>query len=216
MTHQPVRSPVCPMCGTAWLPAALTCPGCGETRPERNGAGVWREGGLLRLDRGAHLPARCVVTNEPVDVWVSQRLIQLPPAALGLLLFGSPTLVFWRWWAGLGVAVLAGLLLIAYTRVTHLEVGLSQAAWFDRFAVTVITRFLCGASVVCLVAAWIWSGTDWGAGLGITGGLALPFMLLSAFTGSTAVEAKRITPDAIWLAGIHPDLLASLPEFGEE
>jgi hypothetical protein len=30
------------------------------------------------------------------------------------------------------------------------------------------------------------------------------------------VEAKRITPDAIWLAGIHPDLLASLPEFGEE
>ena len=55
---------------------------------------VWREGNLVRVDREAALPPRCVVCNLPADTRVRRRLYT-SPLAWRLGAFVTPFVLMW-------------------------------------------------------------------------------------------------------------------------
>ena len=159
---------------------------------------LYRKGNLLVMHRNAVLPERCVKSNQPADGYLRRNSLGFDPAAYLTLLLGL-----------LGVVILV---LIMQKKAT-IHVGLS-AEWFRKRRRTIAIAWAIVAAGVAIALASGFLVANWrpDAALGIALGMLL--VLGGASYGSIAaplVVPKRISKDFIWLKGVHPDFLASLP-----
>jgi MFS family permease len=159
--------------------------------------GVWRDGKNLVMNKDAALPARCVKCGEPV-------------AALSLkrkLTWHSP------WWY---VLVLVNLLIYALVAViiskrATIHVGLCDRHRGRRKLLMTSAWLVVATAIVMLFLA---AGANANSGLWVA--LGVLGLLVSGILGviaSRVVMPKRITKERIWLAGIHPSILETLPEW---
>lgn len=204
----------CPMCGETIKAAALICRFCGEdlgASQMRRGQGVWRDGNQLVMCKDAELPARCVKTNEPTDRTLRRQLYWHPPLLYLMVLCLGPGLLIY--------AIVA----LIVRKSADIEVGLSPQGFRSRrwgIAIAWFSFFFFG--LLGIVGA---------ENLDENGNRLIPVFWLILCFGSIAgwvagivvgvvksrvVSATKITDSYVWLKGIHPDYLASLPQWSEE
>lgn len=159
----------------------------------RGGAGVWREGDLLVLDKTAALfPPRCVVCNRDTD-YKLKRIFIWHPRWIYLL-------------APLG-GILYALIAASVRKYATVEVGLCDEHQLRRRSGLLLLGFGVGASVLLLLIA---SSSRWGS-LAIA---ALAGMIVALVVGSRmsrVAVATKIDDTHAWLRVGQP-FLASLPD----
>ena len=154
--------------------------------------GAWRDGGLLVVERGAALPRRCIVTNEPVAGFVTTRLYWHRPAwYLALVLVSGVYVIY----------------LFMFASSVETTWGLSRRM-LDRRRVTVIGAwgaFAAGLLTAC--AAGGASNTVW-----TIAGSALMLGAMAWWAlGTRLLRVTRMESGYAWIKGAHPDYLACLP-----
>jgi hypothetical protein len=157
--------------------------------------GVWRSGKRLVVRVGAQLPDRCVKTNEPVNgQWVELRLSWHHPV-LYLVLF---------------VNIIVYLIVANFlSKSVTLKVGISDRALASRRNAIAITWALVVGGVALVVAGSL----NQSAVPFLMGLLAMPFAAAVYLWGVKLVTPTRIEDGYVWIAGVHPDYLALLPEW---
>ena len=154
-------------------------------------AGVWRDGSLLVMQKGATLPRRCLKCNAPGNgQWVTRTLRQADSKMIFLRFIPYVRLIYWIWRAASqSVEVSFELCHDHYSRVNVL----TTAGNLMRLAGLVL--LLYGLYAESLI--WI-PGLFMGViGTGIS---TLPI-----------VKAKRLDDYYVWMSGVDPGYLASLP-----
>lgn len=162
--------------------------------------GVWRQGNLLVVQRGARLPDRCVKSNELTKGRLLRRLQWYPPYVYALLVASIPI--------GL-VAALA-----TRKRMT-LEIGVSDRWRAKRWRAIVLAWSLVLLGAALLGAAFLRAGEP-SLPLIIGGPAVFAVGALVAAKGARLVEPKKIDHEFVWLRGVHPAYLDALPPFPED
>jgi hypothetical protein len=158
---------------------------------------LWRQGKLLVMERDAALPDRCVKSNEPCEGRL-KRLLRWHHPAIYLVILAN-ILIY---------AIVASL--VSHRATIH--IGLSDE-WQRRRRRNIAIGWLTALVGIGLMCS-----------LGFADETALPFLLISGIVlvfggllfgmyGSRMVSPKKIDRTHIWLRGVHPDFLASLPEW---
>lgn len=171
-------------------------------RPRDDGdpaARLWRDGTLLVMDKTATLPEHCIVCNAPATGRPLRRRLS------------------WHsgWWyllALVNVLVYAIVAMIIQKKA-DIRVGLCDVHRFRRRMWMTIAWLLVLAAVLLPIILAVVANDD-AAGLGC--GLAIPIVLVAGLIGilgTRVVRATRIDETWAWLAGVSPDLLATLPEW---
>jgi len=156
--------------------------------------GVWRAGNLLVLAEDAELPDRCVKTGLPAEGgWVEVRLRWHHPALYLVLLAGIILYFIVAYFASTSVVVRVG--------ITDRALSAARRGWRLTWALVLLGIALC-------VAAAYGVPLLWAPGLALMV-VAIPVFLLRA----RLVWPTRIEHGYVWLAGVHPDYLAQLPEW---
>ncbi|MBL8851722.1 MAG: hypothetical protein JNG89_18720, partial [Planctomycetaceae bacterium] len=169
--------------------------------PVESAAGVWRQGKLLVVRKGAALPPRCIKSNQPAEVTLKRTLYWHHPAIYLVILVNL--LVY---------AVVA----ISVRKKAVLDVRLSQA-WASRRRWGIATGWLISLGGVALffVAAALDENI-------------MPFVIIAGIIcmliigpiygvlRSQLISPKKITDEYAWIKGAHPDYLAELREFPGE
>jgi hypothetical protein len=160
--------------------------------------GLWRKDRLLVMHKSAPLPPRCVKSNEPTKRTLKRNLTWHHPAVFLALL------------ANLLIYVILAIIL---SKRATIHIGLSDRWFAKRRRAIAIGWGLVLASVGMFVAGIMSiDRRDDMAVLLIFG--AFVVFLFGAIYGLIAarmVAPVRITDDYVWLKGVHPDFLASLP-----
>lgn len=205
-TAEPTKT--CPMCGGTIKAVARKCRFCGEYLTDvpgdqgRGTFGVWRDGNKLVMSKEAQLPYVCVKSNQPASGWLKRKLYWHHPAYYLALL------------AGLLVFVVIALIV---RKTANIQVALSDK-WFRR------RRWAIAGG---------WLGVIVGFGLLVTGiansapgnsavfliPVGLLMFLIAAVAGAmnaSIVRPSRITNTHVWLKGVHPEFLATLPAWPGE
>jgi hypothetical protein len=157
--------------------------------------GVWRCGDRMVMRIDAELPDRCVKTNVPADgQWADIRLSWHHPALYLVILLN-----------------LVAYFIVAYFVRTSVivRVGLTQSALNSarRARVLMWVLFLGGVSFCAAAFAAEFPPLFWL-------GLALVLLAIPVFLwGARIVWADKIEPGYVWIAGVHRDYLAELPEW---
>src|SRR5215471_15399797 len=154
-------------------------------------AGVWRDGSLLVMQKGATLPRRCLKCNAPGNgQWVTRTLRPAESKMIFLRFIPYVRWIYWIWRAASqSVEVSFELCHDHYSRVNVL----TTAGNLMRLAGLVL--LLYGLYAESLI--WI-PGLFMGViGTGIS---TLPI-----------VKAKRLDDYYVWMSGVDPGYLASLP-----
>ena len=155
---------------------------------------------------GARFPATCVKSNEPTDNRVQANFSWCPPWVI-VLLFVCNLLVY---------AVVAAIM----TRKVRLEYGLQQQLVKKRYIHIAIGLGTCLLGVLFLALGGMAVGGAEGADPGVVGPVLLlmalvmlPVGLLYSMYMGRAVAPVYIdkNKEHVWLKGVHPDFLASLP-----
>jgi predicted RNA-binding Zn-ribbon protein involved in translation (DUF1610 family) len=197
----------CPMCGAKNKVSAAQCTECGEELSGEEasaGEGVWRDGKKLVMRKTATLPYRCIKSNQPADGWLRRKLYWHHPAIYLLILLH------------LFIYVIVA---ICVRKKADIEVGLCDA-WFRRRRWTIALTWLVAlvALGVCIAgcAGLETPGSQLGGWL-IAGGLIGGFIgVITGLILGTVVSATKITDEYVWMKGVHPDFLKSLPEWPGE
>jgi hypothetical protein len=157
--------------------------------------GVWRAGDRLVVAADAELPDRCVKTDLPADgQWADIRLQWHQPALYLLLLLGIVPYFIVAYFMSTSVIV----------RVGITEETLSAGRWTRNLVWTLVL----GGIVLCAVAVAAHDPAVLLAG-GLLLALAVPvFLLRPRIIWATSMERGYV-----WIAGVHPDFLARLPEW---
>jgi len=159
---------------------------------------LYRKGNLLVMHKNAVLPQRCVKSNQPADGYLRRKLAWVHPAVYLTLLLGLLPLVI--------VAVIM-------QKKATIHVGLS-AEWFRKRRRTIAIAWAIVAAGMTIAVASGFLAANWRADAGLGIALGMLLVLGGASYGLIAaplVVTKRISRDFIWLKGVHPDFLASLP-----
>lgn len=163
-------------------------------------AGLWRKDNLLVMHKSATLPPKCVKSNVPTKRTLKRSLTWHHPAVFIAVLFN--------------LLIYLVLAMVLSKRAT-IYIGLSDE-WFAKRRRTIMIGW---GTVLASVALFI-------AGIALmdSNDSAGGFMMLGAFVlflggaiygliAARLVTPTRITDDYVWLKGVHPDYLASLPDW---
>ena len=159
---------------------------------------LWRSGRVLVMGQGASLPDRCVKCNAPAH---GQRLVRK-------LYWHSPYLY---------LLILASILIYAVVAIivrkrARVEVGICDSHRFQRrLAIALGWLFGLGGLVLFIVGL----ANDWNAGVLVLCLVAFIMGLVGGAAKGPVVSAKRIDPQFVWIKGVCPSYLESLPEWKE-
>lgn len=164
--------------------------------------GVWRDGRRLVMHKMAHLPNRCVKTNQPAARWLELTMVWCHPAILLTLLAGPLVPLF--------------LTLVLQKKAT-IRVGLSEKRFARRRsrAIIGVSVFAGGMSLIpgsAMLAEYDYY-PDLSPWLLVIAVLVVLVGGIYALWGRSVVTATRITRGYVWLKGVHRDYLAVLPEW---
>ena len=184
--------------------------------PVGDGA-VWREGKLVRVDRDAALPARCVACNLPAEKRVKRRLYT-SPLAWRLGAFATPFVLMW-----LGILLEAMVLMalfwpaIIVLLVAHMFVRrkfVVEAPICARHArmrnILMFLSLACVVAVIALPFAWradAMIGVLWACVAAL-----VVLAIVQSVAGVQAVRLKRLSEDHAWLGGTGRPFREALPE----
>jgi len=152
---------------------------------------AWRDGELLVIGRGAALPRRCIVTNEPIAGFLTTRLYWHGPA----------------WYAAL-VLVPGVYMIYLFMFASSIETtcGLSRRM-LDRRRYTNI-----GASFVFAAGLLIAASGDSSNAIRVAAGYALMLAGVAWWAiGTRLLRVTRVESEYAWVKGAHPDYLMCLP-----
>jgi len=179
---------------------------------------VWREGNLVRVDREAGLPSRCVVCNLPAQTRVRRRLYT-SPLAWRLGAFAAPFVLMF-----LGIAFQAPMLMVLFwpsvivLLVVHLFVRrkfVLEAPICVRHARQRTVLLILSILLVCAVIAlpFGWSGTAAMInGLWACIAALVVLAIVQSIAGVQAVRLKRLSAEHAWLGGTGKPFREALPE----
>lgn len=156
---------------------------------------LWRSGNLLVLRKDAFLPDRCVKCNQPANGFKLPRKLSWHTPWLYLLILPS-----------LLIYIIVALIV---SKKARLEIGLCQEHRQRRRRDLAIAWLIFVLSLVAFGAAAALSN-GWLALAGVS------LLLVAIVYGAVRVppvQAKRIDNQFLWLKGVSPAFLATLPEF---
>lgn len=160
------------------------------------GEGVWRDGNLLVVQKGAVLPDRCVRCNAPAEGRrLHRQLYWHPPLLYCLYFFGGP--------------IVYALAAVCVRQQLVMEVGICRRHSAARSRSIAICWLIALISLATIVI-------DIGRGdpfpfVFLLALLAFLFDLCYAARISRLIVAQRIDADYGWLKKVHPAYLNELP-----
>ena len=162
--------------------------------------GLWRKGNLLVMHKNAALPPRCVKSNAPTKLALKRKLTWHHPAVFLALFFNLLIYV---------------ILAIVLSKRATIHIGLSDVWFAKRRRAMLIAWTIVLASIGMFVAAV--AGFNQNETMALPLVLASPIVLIGgAIYGLIAarmVAPTRITDDYVWLKGVCPAYLETLPEW---
>jgi len=157
---------------------------------------LWRSGRVLVIGQGAALPDRCVKCNAPAN---GQRLLRK-------LYWHSPYIY---------LLILLNLIIylivaIIVRKMARVEIGLCDAHRRQRW-LAIGYGWLGALGGLGLFIVGL--ANDWNAGVVVFGLVAFIAGMVLGVVKGPVVSAKRITPEFVWIKGVCPAYLESLPEW---
>ncbi|HUQ76018.1 MAG TPA: hypothetical protein VM183_14940, partial [Burkholderiales bacterium] len=180
---------------------------------------LWREGKLVRMDRGGALPDRCVVCNEQSSGKRVARTLYWSPAlwrnlsaatpfllAIAGIAFSLPLLVLLFWPAVIVIA-------IAHT-IVRKKLKLELAACQRHHRQRNVLGGLSLAAMAGMVAVFLnWAPTmATVVGLLAAVGVLVALAVVQSYVGVHAVKLKKLDSQHAWLSGTGKTFREALPE----
>ena len=171
---------------------AARCRYC-KSKIAAGGQTAWRHGKILVLSRSGRLPARCIKTGNAADVWQHLHLRWTKHELAVFYLLG---------WLGV--------YLIGVRAEVDVPLSAAYAKRRKRNALISVGVSLIGAifTFVALLADISSAISGW---LKWPGYLMLFSGVISAVYWNRIVKPTKITDEFIWMKGVHPAVLDTLP-----
>jgi hypothetical protein len=165
--------------------------------------GLFRKGNQLVMHRLAMLPNRCVKSGEPANDRLRRNLSWHHPAIYLTLLISI---------------LIYAILAIVLRRKATVYVGLSEA-WFRKrrraigIGWTVALLGLATMIISFILFSDPRSGAPWAGWVVLLGVLMILGGAIYGILFSQIITPARITDQYVWIKGVHPSLLADLPDW---
>ena len=160
--------------------------------------GLWRHGKLLVMHKMAPLPDRCVKSNEPATRRLVRKLSWHHPA-ISLTVLVSPLIYI--------------ILALILQKKATIQIAMTDRWFAKRRRAMLIGWGMVLASIGMFVGAFA-IGDNHGDIAMAAVLLSFPVFLTGAIYGMIAarmVKPKKIDDNYVWLKGVHPSFLESLP-----
>ena len=159
--------------------------------------GVWRQDDVLVMRKDARLPARCVKSNEPTQTYLPRNFTWHPQWVYLLILVAVPVYL---------------IVAIVLQKKAHVNIGLSPA-WKARRRNRILTAWgLVAISFVLFFGGIVYADPEQPGMLFVLGGLIVFVVgIIYGIVGANLVSVKKIDDQFVWLAGVCPEYLATLP-----
>jgi cell division protein FtsW (lipid II flippase) len=161
---------------------------------------VWRSGSQLVMHRLAVLPNRCLKSNEPTEHLLKRKLRWQPSWVYILLLLNI---------------IIYAIVSAIVSQSADIVIGLNDY-WYrkrrQRMAIAWSGILLCVIGFIVGVSS-IDRGEPWAPLVIIASLLAVVGFAIYGLLACRLITAAKIDQQLIWIKGVHPDYLASLPEW---